>query len=122
MEALIARRRRRRAKRQASFTAETNGNGHRASAADQPAWPRYLVERLLLDTSGYLEKSGLPGSTATMHAELAAARRRLADAGMPVPAVEAMARYEWIGRILDGGVTRPRERAATVTRSGSTGF
>ena len=60
------------------------------------------------------KKSGLPGN-GEVHAELAAARRRLADAGCSVTAVEAMGRYEWIGQILDAGVTRPRERAATLT-------
>ena len=86
-----------------------------AAAVDRlGAWPRYLVERLLLDTNGYLEKSGLPGNGA-VHAELVAARKRLADAGCSVTAIEAIARYEWIGRILDSGVTRPRERSTTVT-------
>jgi ferrous iron transport protein B len=51
----------------------TNGNAYKALAADRPAWPRYLVERLLLDTNGYLEKSGLPGSDVSgsgkLHAE-----------------------------------------------------
>ncbi len=78
-------------------------------------WPRYLVERLLLDSSGYLERSGLPGINGSVHAELAAARARLAEAGMPVPAVEAVARYEWIGRILDGVNLRPAARTLTLT-------
>ena len=78
-------------------------------------WPRYLVERLLLDTSGYLERAGLPGANGSLPAELAAARQRLAEAGCPVPAVEALSRYEWIGRVLDGGVRRPRERPASAT-------
>jgi ferrous iron transport protein B len=96
-----------------------NGKAHQYAAIERSAWPRYLVERLLLDTNGYLEKAGLPGNEVQgggeLHAELAAARRRLADAGCSVTAVEAMARYEWIGRILDGGVSRPRESAATAT-------
>ena len=91
-----------------------NGNPYHAPANGRPAWPRYLVERLLLDTNGYLEKSGLPGN-GEIHAELAASRRRLAEAGCSVTAVEAMGRYDWIGKILDAGVTRPRERSATVT-------
>ncbi len=81
----------------------------------RPAWPRYLVERLLLDTSGYLEQASLPGVDAAMHRELAAARTRLAEAGMPVPAIEAVARYEWIGRMLDGGLSKPRSRALTAS-------
>jgi ferrous iron transport protein B len=86
-----------------------------ANGGAHAAWPRYLVERLLLDTSGYLEHANLPGVDAAMHTELAAARTRLADAGMPVPAIEAVARYEWIGRMLDGGLSKPRSRALTAS-------
>ena len=39
--------------------------------------------------------------------KLRAARESLAAAGMPVPAVEAMARYDWVARMLDGVVRRP---------------
>lgn len=76
------------------------------------AWPRYLVERLLLDTSGYL---GANGALAAIHGaldgQLAAARGRLAAAGYPVPAVEALARYGWVGEVLDGVVARPAGQA-----------
>ncbi|HEX4000061.1 MAG TPA: ferrous iron transport protein B [Pirellulales bacterium] len=120
-----------------------NGNSHRTPTNGRDAWPRYLVERLLLDTNGYLERSALPSgdarqgdsrqgdsrqrdsrqrdplyggrSQAELHAELTAARNRLAEAGCSVTAIEAIARYEWIGRILDSGVSRPRERAANMT-------
>lgn len=77
------------------------------------SWPRYLVERLLLDTSGYLESAGLPGGTGTVRAEVKAARERLAEAGLPVPAVEAMARYGWVADILKGISTRPKHRPVT---------
>ncbi len=82
---------------------------------DRPVWPRYLVERLLLDTSGYLEKAGLPGANGSISTELVAARKRLGEAGCPIPAVEALARYAWIGRVLEGGLRRPRERPASAT-------
>lgn len=75
----------------------------------QPVLPRYLVERLLLDTSGYLANARLPGVTAGVLAEIAAARTRLAEAGYPVPAVEAMSRYKWVGEVLEGVVTRPQQ-------------
>ena len=76
--------------------------------------PRYLVERLLLDTSGYLEQSGLPWIS-RLNDEAKSARVRLAEAGYPVPAVEAMSRYRWVGEVLDGVVTRPSERKATLS-------
>ncbi len=77
--------------------------------------PRYLVERLLLDTSGYLEREVQTQHNGQLPKTLREARERLAAAGLPVPAVEAMARYEWVGRVLDGAVTRPQERAQTWT-------
>jgi ferrous iron transport protein B len=109
-----------------------NGNGMADSA--QPAGvlqapngqatriPRYLVERLLLDTTGYLEQSDLivgksngHASPAELQKQLQMARARLATAGYPVPAVEAMVRYEWAANQLDGVIGRPKERSKTVS-------
>ncbi|HUG71653.1 MAG TPA: ferrous iron transport protein B [Pirellulaceae bacterium] len=72
--------------------------------------PRYLAERLLLDTSGYLSHGGIREINDSIQTAISASRQRLAGAGMPVPAVEAMARYQWIGKLLDGVVQRPRSR------------
>jgi len=72
--------------------------------------PRYLVERLLLDTSGYLSHGGVREINDSIQTAISAARQRLASAGTPVPAVEAMARYQWIGKLLDGVVQRPSSR------------
>lgn len=84
--------------------------------ADQhgPRLPRCLVERLLLDTSGYLEGHLLTNGRAALAGELIAARERLAAAGFPVPAVEAVARYGWVGRVLEGVITRPSTRPKTL--------
>lgn len=79
--------------------------------------PRYLVERMLLDTTGYLQgmiKHSAQGHEA-LENSLAAARSRLATAGMPVPAVEAMSRYAWVGRVLEGVVSRPSTRRVTAS-------
>ena len=75
--------------------------------------PRYLVERLLLDTGGYLES--LSSGSGRLAEALQASRGRLAEAGIPVPAIEAMARYGWVGRVLEGVVTRPEQPKVTVT-------
>jgi len=78
--------------------------------------PRYLVERMLLDTTGYIQ--GMikhPQGQEVLDAALAEARARLATAGMPVPAVEAMSRYGWVGRVLEGVVTRPSTRRVTAS-------
>jgi len=84
----------------------------------QAAWknggaelPRYLAERLLLDTSGYLQQVlSSEGQNGDSTAKLAAARQRLAAAGLPVPAVEAQARYGWVADVLSGVVARPAQR------------
>ena len=75
--------------------------------------PLYLTERLLLDTGGYLE-SVLDGDH-RLHAALLAARNRLAAAGVAVPAIEAIARYTWVGQLLQGIVVRPAQHALTTT-------
>ena len=84
----------------------TDGNG---------ALPRYLVERLLLDVSGYVSQAHLPGVTPDFESAVNDARQRLAAAGLPVPAVEAMARYQWAGKVLAGVVTRPAQRPVTLS-------
>ncbi|HTQ37574.1 MAG TPA: ferrous iron transport protein B [Pirellulales bacterium] len=84
--------------------------------------PRYLAERLLLDTGGYLERTAVIGGNghAESHAgqvreHLLSARARLAAAGLPVPAVEALVRYDWAARQLDGVISRPAARSETLT-------
>jgi ferrous iron transport protein B len=81
---------------------------------DEPL-PRYLVERLILDGNGYLEHQLLSNGTATGRAELHAARTALVDAGYPIMAVEAMARYDWIAQILDGVVRVPNRQQLTAS-------
>jgi ferrous iron transport protein B len=79
------------------------------------ALPRYLVERLLLDTSGYLREGNLPGIDAAIVSQIEAARERLAAANLAVPAIEAMARYEWVGKVLEGVVTRRQTGRVTLS-------
>lgn len=86
---------------------------HEQLAGGNGALPRYLVERLLLDTAGYLEGHLLAHHQPTARQAIAEARSRLTAAGLPVPAVEAMSRYQWVGTILTGVVTRPAARLVT---------
>lgn len=79
------------------------------------AIPAYLIDRLILDGNGYLEQHLLPQQEAGEHAELRNIRQSLTAAGMPVPAIEAMARYDWVGKILDGVVRVPDSRKLTVS-------
>ncbi len=76
--------------------------------------PRYLVERLLLDTGGYIE-GRIPknGDQSAIRTELGAARERLSQAGYPVPDVETTARYAWVARVVEGVVERPAEHVNT---------
>lgn len=83
------------------------------SAGSAPL-PRYLVERLLLDASGYLQ-STLAGNGRAEAGQLRASRDRLKAAGYPVPAVEAQSRYAWVARVLEGVVKRPSQRIVTVS-------
>jgi ferrous iron transport protein B len=71
-----------------------------------PQLPRYLAERLILDTSGYLATARLPGVTPELLGELPQVRARLAKAKCSVPSVEALARYQWIAGVLEGVVSR----------------
>jgi ferrous iron transport protein B len=75
--------------------------------------PRFLLERLLLDTSGYLQHEVHSNQNGVLRETLTAAQGRLAAAGYAVPAVEAVTRYQWIAEKLDGVVSRPAQRAAT---------
>jgi len=77
--------------------------------------PQFLVERLLLDGDSYLEGQLLNGIATEGSQKLRAARESLAAAGFPVPAVEAMARYDWVARVLDGVTRRPNDRRPTTS-------
>jgi ferrous iron transport protein B len=85
-------------------------NAGRASAV-----PDFLVERLLLDSDGYLERELLNGQAASVGAQLKQSREALAAAGLPIPAVEAMARYDWVARTLRGVVQRPSDHQPTIS-------
>lgn len=85
-----------------------------ASGGSLGSLPRYLVERLLLDTGGYFEAHVLSGAPEALHEALLASRARLVEGGYPVPAVEAMARYGWVAEVVSGVVTRPDESVVTL--------
>ncbi len=77
--------------------------------------PRLLVQRLLLDTSGYLQRMVLPDSDGRFEEEIRAARRRLAALGYEVPGVETAARYQWVQGVLEGVTQRPVQYKTTLT-------
>ncbi len=77
--------------------------------------PRCLVQRLLLDVNGYLQRTLLSDADGCWDCRLAEARARLADAGHPVPSVETAARYAWAGRVLKGVLVEPGRYKVTVS-------
>ncbi|HND52108.1 MAG TPA: ferrous iron transport protein B [Pirellulaceae bacterium] len=82
--------------------------------AEGGALPRYLIERLILDTTGYLERAGLVGVDAQLLEQIRATRQHLASKGLPVPGVEAMSRYAWVAKVLAGVIQRPAKRKVTA--------
>ena len=77
--------------------------------------PTYLLDRLLLDVGGQVELQFARQIGAGLGEHLTAARQRLKEAGHRVPAVEARMRYAWVRETLDGVITHPAERPATVS-------
>jgi ferrous iron transport protein B len=75
--------------------------------------PPFLARRLVLDVGGYTEQwlVGRHGNGLQQHVR--SARSRLADAGCPVPAAEAKARYAWIRDLTARVVTKPAGRPVT---------
>jgi ferrous iron transport protein B len=98
-----------------AFREQATNFGEILNANRTEPFPTYLVDRLILDGNGYLEQHLLPQELAAEHGGLKSIRQSLAAAGMPVPAVEAMARYDWVGKILDGVVKIPNTRKLTVS-------
>ncbi len=76
--------------------------------------PRYLLERLLLD-SGYLDQASLPGVTTSLRAAVQAARERLQREGQSLATMETIARYGWVGRVTEGVVVRATKTGPTWT-------
>jgi ferrous iron transport protein B len=77
--------------------------------------PGFLTRRLLLDVGGYTEKWLVGKHGEELRQVVDAARQRLAQAGCPVPAIEARTRYSWIRPILAAAVKKPAERPVTWT-------
>ncbi|MFM2093484.1 MAG: ferrous iron transport protein, partial [Planctomycetota bacterium] len=97
----------------AAVSREVRGVCELLQSAGGEAFPEYLALRLLFDSTGYLENGGLAGVDLKLKSALQESRSRLAEAGTPVPGIEAISRYQWIGRVLVGIVERPQVRTVT---------
>lgn len=78
------------------------------------AVPRFLVRRILLDVGGHTEER-LGERHPALRTLLPEARQRLAEAGCPLPAVEARVRWGWVRQATAGCVHRPQQRPVTWT-------
>jgi ferrous iron transport protein B len=99
----------------AAFREQSARFAERINANRTDEIPPFLIDRLILDGNGYLEQHLLSQQEAGEHTELRNIRQSLASAGLPVPAVEAMARYDWVGKVLDGVVRMPDSRKLTAS-------
>jgi ferrous iron transport protein B len=79
------------------------------------AVPRYMIERLLLDPNGQIEKWLTPSQAAGFSERLVAARERLAKDGFRLPAAEAKTRYAAIRDIVSGVLTHSPQAATTLS-------
>ncbi|MCA9170856.1 MAG: ferrous iron transporter B, partial [Planctomycetales bacterium] len=76
--------------------------------------PRYLLERLVLDT-GYLETADLEGVTPPVREAVAAARSRFTTDGQSPAVMETIARYQWVAQITDGVLTQTTQTRVTAS-------
>lgn len=72
--------------------------------------PPFLARRLLLDVGGATENWFVGMYGEPLRERVRAARVRLAEAGSPVPAAEAKARYAYIRKVTAAAVTKPAVR------------
>ncbi len=79
------------------------------------ALPRYLVERLLLDPNGQIEKWLTPTQPAGFTERVAQIRDRLAKDGFRLPAAEARTRYAAIREVVSGVLTHTAQPATTTS-------
>jgi ferrous iron transport protein B len=77
--------------------------------------PEYLVRRLVLDVGGWTEQRLVDQLGEGVRRKVQEVRERLAQAGCPVPAIEARVRYGWIREVTAGCIQRPAQRAVTWT-------
>lgn len=88
----------------AEFASQVSELKSTLNAELQDPLPDFLVERLLLDSDTFLENRLLAQEPYELRQQIHTARDQLAESGIPVAAVEAMARYEWVGTVLEGAI------------------
>lgn len=77
--------------------------------------PAFLARRLLLDVNGATENWFVQQHGEPLRQRVIDARKRLADAGAAVPAVEAKTRYAYIRNVTASAVSKPSARVKTTS-------
>ncbi|MSQ46941.1 MAG: ferrous iron transport protein B [Deltaproteobacteria bacterium] len=77
--------------------------------------PRFLIERLLLDTGGSVENELSRHYGDSVRTLALAARNRLASVGIHVPQIEIDTRYHWIAEVTLASVRQPLTTQHTWT-------
>lgn len=83
------------------------------SALGSHKLPFYIVERLLIDVGGHVEKQLADQHGELLTSSISGARTRLKESGCRVPIVEAKARYKWARETLEGFASAPNTRVST---------
>jgi ferrous iron transport protein B len=96
------------------FYAECDALAKLLAAYGQDDVPYFLLERLLLDAGGSLERR-YAQHVDQLASQLTAARQRLKDSGCAIPWVEAERRFAWARELLRDVVTTPARRVVTWT-------
>ncbi len=97
------------------FYEEVDALAGNLRAVNGAVLPRYLVERLLLDPNGQIEKWLTPTQPDGLAERLVAARERLAQGGFRLPGAEAKTRYAAIREMLAGVVTHSPAAPTTLS-------
>jgi ferrous iron transport protein B len=97
------------------FYEEAHGLSAQLQSCGETNLPLPLVERLLLDKDGQIERSLEEKHPSRISPLLADIRDRLKSHGCRIPTIEAKSRYAWAKELLHGVVTAPAARV--VTRS-----
>lgn len=100
-----------------AFCAEVGTLTRQLARPDRPhPLPRFLVERLLIDTGGEIEQEVARRHGGRVREQVRAARRRLAESVARLPELETDTRYAAVARIVED-VARtaptPRDRSGT---------
>jgi ferrous iron transport protein B len=80
-----------------------------------PGVEPFLVQRLVIDVDGHIERSLGSRFGPGLAEKIQAARKQLAVQGYGVPAVEAKTRYGWIRQALSGCIQRPAAKLVTLS-------